>query len=54
MVGKYERGRLQAMEMWTWRKMTGINWIEHTTNEAVLVEVNQRTIINAIIKGKVL
>jgi len=48
MMGKYERDdRLEAMEMWTWKKITGITWIEHkTNNEAVSNDVNERRLKN--------
>jgi len=31
--------RLEALEMWIWRQMGRISWIEHTTNEQVLLMV---------------
>jgi len=53
-IGKYKRDRLEAMEMWIWRKMTGTRWVEHKTNEAVLNEVNERrAMMNAIMERKI-
>ncbi|VVC43630.1 Hypothetical protein CINCED_3A006507 [Cinara cedri] len=50
-IGKYEKNRLEAMEMWMWRKMTRTSWIEHKTNEEVLNEINEeRTIMKRTIK----
>ncbi|VVC42596.1 Hypothetical protein CINCED_3A003125 [Cinara cedri] len=50
-IGKYEKDRLEAIEMWMWRKMTRTSWIEHKTNEEVLNEINEeRTIMNTIMK----
>jgi hypothetical protein len=50
-IGKYEKDRLEAMEMWMWRRMTRTRWTEHKTNEAVLNEINEeRTVMNTIMK----
>ena len=39
---KYERDRLKAFEMWTWRNMENIIWKDHMTNEYVLDQVNEK------------
>ncbi|KAL4148794.1 hypothetical protein QTP88_002949 [Uroleucon formosanum] len=50
-IGKYEKDRLEAMEMWMWRKMTRTSWIELKTNEEVLNEINEeRTVMNTIMR----
>ena len=33
--------RLEAFEMWTWRRMEKISWTEHQTNEEVLGKVGE-------------
>lgn len=36
---KADRQRIDAFEMWCWRKMLGIRWTEHRTNESILTEL---------------
>lgn len=36
---KADRQRTDAFEMWCWRKMLGIRWTEHRTNESILTEL---------------
>ncbi|KAF0691551.1 putative transposon-derived protein F52C9.6, partial [Aphis craccivora] len=33
---KNEKDRLEAMEMWIWRKMNKTSWVERKANEQVL------------------
>lgn len=40
-IGKYERERLEAMEMWMWRRMTRTSWIERKRNETILEEIEE-------------
>ena len=42
-----DRRRLEAFEMWTWRRMEKISWLDKVTNEEVLRRVNEdRQILN--------
>src|SRR5260221_10045800 len=34
--------RLEAFEMWVWRRITKISWTEHKTNEEVLNMVSEK------------
>ena len=44
---------LESFEMWCWRKMEMISWIEHVRNGEVLLRVNeQRNILHEIRKWK--
>ena len=44
---------LESFEMWCWRKMEKISWIDHVRNEEVLLRVNeQRNILREIRKRK--
>lgn len=53
-IGKYERERLEAMEMWMWRRMTRTSWIERKRNETILEEIEERrNLITSIMKRKV-
>ena len=50
---KYERDRLEAFEMWTWRNMENISWKDHMTNEYVLDQVKEnRKLLNTILEMK--
>ena len=41
--------RIEAFEMWIWRRMERISWIEHKSNEEVLKQVNEeRSLMNTI------
>ena len=44
---------LESSEMWCWRRMEKISWIDHVRNEEVLLRVNeQRNILREIRKRK--
>ena len=44
---------LESFEMWCWRRMEKIIWIDHVRNEEVLLRVNeQRNILREIRKRK--
>ena len=48
---KEEMERIEAFEMWIWRRMEKISWTEHKTNEEVLKQVEEkREMINTIRK----
>jgi len=52
-IRKNEKDRLEAMEMWIWRKMNKTSWVERKTNEQVLKDViENRNIIKHILKRK--
>jgi len=36
-----DRNRLEAMEMWIWRRMDKISWVDKIRNEEVLQRVNE-------------
>ena len=35
--------RIEAFEMWCWRKMLSISWQEHRTNDSILTELGLET-----------
>ena len=44
-----DQKQLESFEMWCWRRMEKISWINHVRNEEVLLTVNeQRNILHAI------
>ena len=48
-----DRRRLEAFEMWIWRRMERINWLDKVTNEEALRRVNEdRQIPNSIWQRK--
>ena len=50
---KYERDRLEAFEMWTWRNIKNISCKDQMTNEYVLGQVNEkRKLFNNILERK--
>ena len=38
--------RIEAFEMWIWRRMESFSWTEHRTNEEVLKKVEEKKIFN--------
>ena len=51
-IGKAERRRLEAFEMWCYRKLLKISWVDKVTNEEVLILVNERRTLYASIKRR--
>jgi len=48
-----DRKRLEAFEMWIWRRSDKINWLDEVTSEEVLRRVNKdRQILNYIWQRK--
>ena len=41
-IGKAERKRLEAFEMWCYRRMMNIKWMDKITNEEVLGRIGER------------
>ena len=51
---KLERKYLQSFEMWYWRRMEKIKWLEKVSNEEVLERTGEkRTLLNNILRWKV-
>ena len=42
---KEDRKRVEALELWIWRRMEKISYTEHKTNEEVLARVEERRLI---------
>ena len=48
-----DRKRIEAFEMWIWRRMLKISWTEKVSNEEVLMKVGeQRNVLNIISRRK--
>ena len=50
---KVDRDRIEALEMWIWRRMEKISWTDKLSNEDVLRMVNEsRIMLNVIWQRK--
>ena len=50
---KTDRNRIEAFEMWCWRKMLNISWEEHRINDSILTELGlKRELIGRVAKLK--
>jgi coenzyme F420-reducing hydrogenase alpha subunit len=48
-----DRKHLESFEMWCWRRMEKVNWIDHVRKEEVLLrDKEQRNILHEISKRK--
>jgi len=48
-----DRRRLEAFEMWTWRRMEKISWLDKVTNKEVLTRVSKdRQILSSVWQRK--
>ena len=48
-----DQKHLESFEMWCWRRMEKISWLNHVRNEEVLLRVKeQRNILHEIRKGR--
>jgi len=36
---KSDRDKINSLEMWCWRRLLGVSWREHRTNESILDEM---------------
>jgi len=50
---QYDRTKITAFELWTWRKILQIEWRQHKTNEFVLNEVkNPQSLVHIVTARK--
>jgi len=48
---KSDKNRIEALEMWCWRKMLGDSWREHRTNKSILDELDvERELMAKVVK----
>jgi hypothetical protein len=51
---RQEKKRLEAAEMWLWRRVSRTSWMDRKSNEEVLKEINEkRTILRVVGMRKV-
>ena len=50
---KSDRNRIEAFEMWCWRKMLSISYQEHSTNDSIVIELGlERELMGRVTKLK--
>ena len=50
---KATQNKLEAFELWIYRRMMRISWTEHKSNEEVLeITISKRSLIMTVKKGK--
>jgi len=49
---KSDRNRIEAFEMWCWRKMLSISWQEHRTNDSINRMGLEREVMGRVAKLK--
>ena len=49
-----EKGKIDALEMWCWRKMLGISWTEFRTNVSILQELGITKRLSTIVQTRIL
>ena len=50
---KSDKNRIEAFEMWCWRKMLSSSWQEHRTNDSILTELGlERELMGRVAKLK--
>ncbi|PZC84789.1 hypothetical protein B5X24_HaOG203779 [Helicoverpa armigera] len=53
-VRELEKGKIDALEMWCWRKMLGISWTEFRTNVSILQELGVTRRLSTIVQTRIL
>ena len=41
-IKKAEHGRIDAFELWCWRRLLGVPWTERRSNKSILKEINPK------------
>ncbi|KAL0879221.1 hypothetical protein ABMA27_003004 [Loxostege sticticalis] len=49
-----EKRRIDALEMWCWRRMLGISWTEFRTNESILKELGIKQRLSSVVQARIL
>lgn len=53
-VRELEKGKINALEMWCWRKMLGISWTEFRTNVSILRELGITQRLSTVVQSRIL
>src|ERR1051325_4933197 len=51
-LAKGDISRLEAFEMWIWRRMEKISWTEHVSNEAVFKQIDDKRSLITVIQQR--
>lgn len=49
-----EKKKIDALEMWCWRRMLGVSWTEFRTNVSILQELGIKQRLSAIVQSRIL
>lgn len=53
-VRELEKGKIDALEMWCWRKMLGISWTDFRTNVSIIQELGITQRLSAVVQSRIL
>lgn len=53
-VRELEKGKIDALEMWCWRKMLRISWTEFRTNVSILQELGIKQRLSSVVQSRIL
>ncbi|KAI8429179.1 hypothetical protein MSG28_007716 [Choristoneura fumiferana] len=53
-VKERERQRIDALEMWCWRRMLRVSWTQHRTNLSILEELQVKERLSSIVRSRIL
>ena len=51
-VGRDEMRRMEALEMWCWRRMEKVSWTQRVTNEQILERVGERRQMMGLVRNR--
>ncbi|CAH2234937.1 jg10419 [Pararge aegeria aegeria] len=49
-----EKKRIDALEMWCWRRMLGVNWNMFRTNKSILYELSIKQRLSSAVQARIL
>ncbi|CAH2257430.1 jg15810 [Pararge aegeria aegeria] len=49
-----EKKKIDALEMWCWRRMLGVSWTEFRTNISILQEIGIKKRLSALVQSRIL
>ena len=49
-----EKNKIDALEMWCWRRMLGVSWTEHRTNVSIIQELGITQRLSSIVQARIL
>lgn len=49
-----EKKKIDALEMWCWRRMLGVSWTEFRTNQSILQELGIKQRLSSVVQSRIL